>query len=451
MSSQLLRKLGALDLVLITIGATIGSGIFRTPATVAADAHAPILILGCWIAGGALALVGAFIFAELASRRPLSGGLYAYIRDAYHPIVSFTYGWTLMLLSEVGGVAASAVLFAGYLAPLTGLHFDTRAVAVTTLGVVAVINILGVRQGATWQNTIVVLKMSAVAGLIVAGFVAHPVPNAAAMLPDFTSTTSLLGALGVAMLPVLFSYNGFQGASFITGETIDPQRTIPRGLVFGVFTIVAIYVLVNIGALRTLGPAGLAASIAPADDVMRAAFGDIGARIIAFAIALSTLGFVSTRTLVAPRIYFQMAEDGHFFKQVAWVNPITRTPAVAIALQALFASIVAIWLPFNRIIEVVTGPEWLWVAIAASTIFFYRARSKNEVQPLSRIPGHPVTTLIFLAVLFAIFVAVVIAQPRDALISAIVIATGPLFFLVWRRLKNRDDRKHDGSTTDQFV
>ena len=449
--SSLLRRLGVVDLVLITIGATIGSGIFRTPATVAAGAHAPGLIIGCWVVGGGLALIGAFIFAELASRRPLSGGLYAYIRDAYHPIASFTYGWTLMLFSEVGGVAASAVLFAGYLAPLTGLHVDPRLVAVTTLVLVAIINILGVRQGATWQNTIVVLKMSAIAGLIVAGFVARPGAAASMALPGFTSTMSLFGALGLAMLPVLFSYNGFQGASFITGETVDPQRTIPRGLIFGVLAIVAIYVLVNIGALRTLGPAGLAASTAPADDVMRAAFGDIGARIIAFAIALSTLGFMSTRMLVAPRIYFQMADDGYFFKSVAWVNPSTRTPAVAIALQALFGSVIAISGTFNQIITWITAPEWLWVAIAASTIFVYRARDKAEPPPLSRVPGHPVTTLLFLAVLLTIFIAEVSAKPRDALIGACVIASGPIFFLLWRWFQNRNDGQNDRGTADQHV
>lgn len=437
--SSLLRRLGPFDLVLITIGAVIGSGIFRNPAVVAARAHEPALILGCWIGGGAIAMIGAFVFAELAARRPLGGGLYAYLREAFHPAVAFTYGWTLMLVADVGGTAAAAVLFAAYFEPLTGMHIDPRIVAVAALAAVTAINTLGVRQGTTWQNAIVVLKVGAIGSLIVAGFIAHPGAGAAATLPSFSSTTGLLGAIGVAMLPILFAYNGFQGSSYVTSETIDPERTIPRGLILGVGAIIAIYVLVNIGALRVLGPAGLAASTTPAADVMQAAFGSVGGHMIAIAIALSTLGFMSTRLLVAPRVYFQMAADGYFFKQVAWISPRTHAPVVAIAIQGVVAAIIAISGTYGQIVNWIVAPEWAFVAVAAAAVFVFRARDKDKPAPSSRIPGHPWTTSIFIAVLVAIFIAELAIYPLDTLYGAIVIASGVAFFFTWRRFQNRHD------------
>jgi basic amino acid/polyamine antiporter, APA family len=436
--SSLLRKLGAVDLVLITIGAVIGSGIFRNPAAVAARAHQPPLILGCWIAGGVLAMIGAFVFAELAARRPLGGGQYAYLREAYHPAVGFMYGWTLMVISDTGGTAASAVLFAGYFEPLTGLHLNPQGVGVVTIAVITLINLLGVRQGATWQNILVGLKVTAIGALIVAGFVAHPIATVTAALPGFTSTPSLLAALGVAMLPVLFSYNGFQGASFVAAETIDPARTIPRGVVLGVATIITVYLLVNIGALRVLGAAGLAATSAPASDVMQAAFGSNGAHLIAIAIALSTLGFISTRILIAPRIYFQMAQDGYFFKQVATVSARTKVPTIAILLQGLFAIIIVVAATGNyeHIVNWVVAPEWAFIALAAGAVFIFRARDKGGPEPLSRVPGHPFTTGIFLATLIGVFVAEIVTYPLDALVGGTVMASGIVFFFGWRRFQN---------------
>jgi APA family basic amino acid/polyamine antiporter len=437
--SSLLRRLGVVDLALITVGAVIGSGIFKVPAVVAARAHAPELILGCWVGGGIIAMIGAFVFAELAARRPLGGGQYAYLREAYHPAVAFTFGWTLMLASDVGGAAASAVLFGTYFEPLTGWHVSPSLVAVAALAAITALNMLGVRQGTTWQNILVVLKVTAIGALVVAGFVAHPTGGSAAALPGFASTTGLLGAIGVAMLPILFAYNGFQGASYVSGETIEPERTIPRGLIAGVAGIIAIYLLVNVGALRVMGATGLAASTTPATDVMQAAFGAFGVRLIAIAIALSTLGFMSTRLLVAPRIYFQMAEDGYFFKQIAWIHPRTHVPIFAIALEGFFAIALALMGTYAQIVNWVTAPEWLFVALAAGAIFIFRSRDKDTPPPLSRVPGHPWTTGVLIAVLLSIFIAELCIYPRDTLFGAIVIAAGLVFFFTWRRFQNRND------------
>jgi len=431
--SLLQRRLNVFDLTLITIGSIIGSGIFRNPAVVANRAHSPALAIGCWVAGGAVALIGAFVFAELAERRPLSGGIYAYLRDAYHPAVAFVFGWTLLLIADTGGTAAAAVLFSGYLTPMTGATFDTRIVAVVTLAVLAGINALGVRQGGTWQNSLVILKVVAIAGLIAAGLFAHPAAGASATLPGFDSTGTALGAFGLAMLPVLFAYNGFQGATYVTGETLAPERTIPRGLILGVLAVIAIYVLVNIGCLRVLGPAGLAATKVPASDVMQALVGPIGARLIAIAIALSTLGFMSTRMLVTPRIYFQMAADGTFFKQLAWIDPKTHVPTIAIIIEGLIAAAIAWSGTFDKIVNWVTAPEWIFVVLAAGAVFIFRKRDGDRVKTAFRVPFHPVSTVLLMAVLLAIFVTEAILVPFDTLYGTLVIVAGVVFYFLWRR------------------
>ncbi|HTZ56422.1 MAG TPA: amino acid permease [Candidatus Acidoferrum sp.] len=431
--SVLQRRLNVFDLTLITIGSIIGSGIFRNPAVVANRAHLPWLAIGAWIVGGLLALIGAFVFAELAERRPVSGGIYAYLRDAYHPVVAFVFGWTLLLIADTGGTAAAAVLFSGYLTPLTGMAFDPRIVAVITLAILVAINCLGVRQGGTWQNTLVILKVAAIAGLIVAGLLAHPAAGAGATLSGFASTGTLLGAFGLAMLPVLFAYNGFQGATYITGETVEPERTIPRGLILGVLAVIAIYVLVNIGCLRVLGPAGLAATKVPASDVMQALMGPVGARLIAIAIALSTLGFMSTRMLVTPRVYFQMAADGTFFKQLAWINPKTHVPTIAIIAEGLVAAVIAISGTYDKIVNWITAPEWIFVVLAAGAIFIFRKRDRDKVQPRFRVPFHPISTILLMVVLLAIFFTEVILVPLDTLYGTLVIVAGIVFFYAWKR------------------
>jgi APA family basic amino acid/polyamine antiporter len=431
--SSLRRRLNAFDLTLITIGGIIGSGIFRNPSIVAARAHLPWLILACWVAGGLIALIGAFVFAELAARHPADGGIYAYLRDAYHPAIAFVFGWTLLLISDTGGTAASAVLFSNYLTPLTGIQFDPHVVAVVTLAVLVAINCLGVRQGGTWQNALVVLKVGALAGLILAGLFAHPVAASAAVLPSFASPATLLGAFAVAMLPVLFAYNGFQGTSYVTGESLEPQRSIPRGLVYGVGAVIVIYVLVSFGCLRVLGTAGLAATKTPAADVMQAAIGPAGARLIAVAIALSTLGFMSTRMLVTPRIYFQMAADGLFFKGLAWINPRTHVPTFAIVIEGVIAGAIALTGTFEQIVNWVVAPEWVFVILAAGAVFVFRKRDGDRAIAGARVPFHPWSTLLLMAVLLAIFVAEFAIYPLDTLYGTLVIAAGFVFFFGWKR------------------
>lgn len=436
MTPQLLRRLNAFDLALITVGLVIGSGIFRTPAVVAQRVHLPALVLGCWLAGGVIGLIGAFIFAELAARRPLNGGLYGYLKDAYHPVVGFVFGWTSMLIVASGSAAAAAVLFAGYLEPLIGMTVDTRFVAAGTLIVLACINLLGVRQGSNWQNAMGILKVGALAALIVVCVTAHPVAHPAAP-PVLAGQVGVLGAFGVAMLPVLFSYNGFQNATLVTAETIEPQRTIPRALLAGMIAVVALYVTANFGYLHVLGPTALAASTVPAAAAMDAVVGAIGEKLIAVAIALSTLGYLSTVMLVHPRVYYQMAADGMFFRTLAWVSPSRRVPVVAILVLAVAASAIAISGSYEQIVNWVVLPQWLFSGLAAISLFVFRRRDAAKPAPFVRVPGHPYTTGLFIVALVGIFVSEILVYPRDTMYGIAVVVSGAIVFAAWQRWARR--------------
>ncbi|MBV8284276.1 MAG: amino acid permease [Candidatus Eremiobacteraeota bacterium] len=446
MTPQLQRRLNAFDLVLVTISAVIGSGIFRTPAIVAQRAHLPALVLGCWIAGGAIALTGAFVFAELATRRPLGGGIYGYLKDAFHPIVGFSFAWTLMLVSGTGANAAAAVLFAEYLAPLTGISLNPGWVATGTLFCLAGINILGVRQGGNWQIAVVGLKIAAIAVLIVVCLAA---PSHAVSTYAFAPFGSggVAGAIGVAMLPVLFSYQGFQGATYVTAEAIAPERTIPRAMILGMTGILVIYILANASYVHVLGVAGLAASTVPAAAAMQAAIGPFGEKFIALAIALSTLGYLSTCMLAHPRIYYHMAADGLFFRWIAWVSPKTRVPVAAILVQATVASAIALSGSYERIVNWVVGPQWLFIALAASALFVFRRRDADRPEPFARVPGHPYTTALFIAVVAAILFAEIAIYPRDVLYGAVVLATGVVTFYAWRHLAPRSPTSNGDSSS----
>jgi basic amino acid/polyamine antiporter, APA family len=433
-AAQPSRRLTTFDLTLITISSIIGSGIFRTPSVVAARAHLAPIIVGCWLAGGVIALIGAFVFAELAARRPLAGGLYAYLRDAYHPMIGFLFGWTLLLLSGSGANAAAAVLFAGYLDSLTGLLLDPRVVVVVTFAVLATINILGVRQGSNWQNLVAVLKIGALAVIIIICFAGHPHALPHAAYPPFNQADAMIGAIAVAMLPVLFSYSGFQWAGLITAETMHPERTIPKALVIGVSVVVVIYLLANIGYLRILGASQLSATATPASDAIHAVIGDLGSRFIALAIALSTLGYLSACMLTFPRVYYQMAADGLFFKHIGGLSRTSNAPAAAILLQALLASIIAVSGTYAQIINWVVFPQWLFIFLAAGAVFIFRRRDKGLSRPPAMVPGHPITTALFIAVLLAIFVAEFLIYPNDTRYGILVLVAGTAAYYVWQRI-----------------
>ncbi len=429
----LARRLGLFDATMLVMGGIVGSGIFINPYVVAQQVHTPTLILGAWVVGGVIALAGAFIYAELAQRLPQVGGQYAYLREAYHPLFGFLYGWTLLLVIQTGGMAAVTVTFARYFLELTGWHLSEAGIAVVALGILTILNCLGVKTGSTVQSALMVMKIAAIAFLVGSGFLfvrsaqLHWIP-----ISNKPASLGLFSEFGAAMVPVLFAYGGWQTTPFVAGELRDPRRDLPRGLLLGVIGVIALYTSVSLVCLRALGPEQLALTRTPASAVMRAALGNIGSTIIACGIAISTLGFLSQGILTAPRVYFAMAEDGAFFRSVARVHPTTRVPVLAIVLQSVWTMVIMLTGRYEQILNYVVSMDWVFFGLSAGCLFVFRRRQVGEAD--FTMPGHPWSTAIFCIVCALVVVNTVARYPSNTLIGVGILLSGiPLFFL-WRHI-----------------
>lgn len=427
----LARRLTLFDATMIVMGGIVGAGIFMNPAVVAQEVTTTTAALGAWMVGGIFALVGAFIYAELAARRPAVGGQYAYLREAFHPLVAFLYAWTLLLVSQSGGMAAVAMTFARYFRDLSGMPFGDGAIAVSALAALTIVNCLGVRAGSNLQSLFMVLKIGAIAMLVAAGFSGFG--GFGFVNVDGFGGVAGFSGFGAALVPVLFAYGGWQTSSFVAGELKEPQRDLPRGLLIGVSGVVVLYLLVNYVCIRALGMGGLAATTTPASDVMRAALGERGATLIAAGIAVSTIGFLSQNLLTGPRVYFAMAADGTFFRSVATVHPRTRVPVVAIVLQGTIASLLALSGSYERILGFVVAIDWVFFGLTALALVVLRQRDgRAGDSPGFRVPGHPFTTLAFVAGAWLVVANTVYRFPSNALAGLGLLVAGVPVYLYWQ-------------------
>jgi APA family basic amino acid/polyamine antiporter len=435
----LARRIGAFDATMIVMGGIIGSGIFANPREVARELPWPPLMLAAWGTGGVLALLGAFVYAELAARRPGVGGQYAYLRDAFHPLAAFLYGWVLLLVVQTGGMAATALIFARYTGRVIGMEAPEWVLGMAPLAVLTVINALGVALGTRVQSILMVLKIGAILALISCGLLLVPTAAsaAAADVPPPHHGLALLFAFGAAMAPVLFAYGGWQTSSFIAGELRDPQRDLPRALLFGVGGVIVLYLGVNWVCVRALGGPGLAETLAPASAVMQLALGPRGARLIEVGIAVSTLGFLSQSMLTAPRVYYAMAEDGVFFRGVGRIHPRTRVPVVAIALQGVFAMLLTAWGQYRQILDYMIAVDFVFFGLTACCVFVFRRRDDGGTSGGFRTPGHPWTTGLFVAGCWLFVLNLVAQRPRETLVGMAILLTGVPAYAFWRARARR--------------
>ena len=431
----LARRLGPFDATMIVMGGIIGAGIFVNPSVVARSVHTPALVLGAWIIGGVIALIGAFVYAELAMLRPHVGGQYAYLRDAYHPIVAFLYGWTLLLVVQTGGMAGSAIIFGRYFAELTGFGIPEQATAAATLAILTIVNCLGVRAGSNVQSALMLTKILAIAMLIGVGFILVSPATGPAATPAGESGGSI--GLAAAMVPVLFAYGGWQTASFVSGEMRDSRRDLPRGLLIGVVAVIVIYLTVTYVCLRALGVNGLAQTTTPASQVMRVALGERGARLIALGIAISTVGFLSQSILTAPRAYYAMALDGVFFRAVGTLNPKSRVPVTAIVLQGVWAAIIALTGKYDQILNYVVSLDALFFGLTGASLLIFRSRERRGLESPPgegvRVPGHPLTTWIFVLACLGLSLNTIVHFPQNAGIGVGILIVGVFVYQLWRK------------------
>lgn len=443
------RRLGLFSGTMVVVGGIIGSGIFLNPAIVAQRTGTAALTLGTWVIGGVIAVLGAFCFAELGARRPRVGGGYAYLREAFGALPAFLYGWALLLVIATGATAAVAVTFARYAGALLALpERATAPLAVAAIAVLSAINYVGVKPGAVTQNVFTVLKLAALGLLILAGLLWVRGPDVGPLLASATGAVGLtagparsltapsgvlevLRVTGVALVPILFAYGGWQQSNFIAEEIVDAERTLPRAIRIGVAVVVAVYVLANAAYLRVLGVEGLAASGAPAADLLERTLGPAGRIAISAGIACSTFGFLNLVILVSPRVYQAMAADGVFVPRLAALHPRFRTPALAIVVQGAWAILLTLSGTYGQLLDYVVFGDWIFFGLTAAALFVYRRRQPGHGG--FRAPGYPLTPLLFVLAATYVVVSSVASNPGNAAVGAGLLLLGVPVFVFWRR------------------
>jgi basic amino acid/polyamine antiporter, APA family len=434
------RALGPFDATMVVIGGIIGSGIFINPSIVAQRLDSPGFVLAAWAAGGAIALAGAFAYAELGAIFPRAGGQYVYLRDGYHPLAGFLYGWALLVLIESGAIAAVAIAFASYALRLAGRPDIAPApLAIAAVVVLSIVNYLGVKPGSRVLNVLVVLKVAALAALI--GFGAFAPAHAgwwtAARETSAPPLTTAV-AFGAALVPILFAYGGWQNANYVAEEIENPRRNLPLSLIAGTSAVVVIYVLVNVVYLRALGLEGLAATTTPASDAAERMFGALGDRFVTAAIAISTFGFLDLAILAPTRVYYAMAADGVFLPALARLHPTYRTPGLAIVLQSTWSCVLALSGTYGQLLNYVVFADWIFFGLTVAAVLVFRRTFPLERRPPDsfRAPGYPVVQIAFAIVAAAVVLSVIWADPSSALRGTLLLAAGiPVYYWFSRRTR----------------
>ncbi len=440
-------RLGTFSGTMLVVGGVIGAGIFLSPAVVAQRVGTASLTLGAWGLGALVAIIGGFVYAELGSRRPLAGGTYIYLRDAWGPLPAFLYGWALFLIMATGAIAAVGMTGASYLATLIGLPAEsTTALAIAIVVVLTLLNVVGIRIGATTGNVLTVLKLGAIGVLVLAALLMSPanageLTGAMASPPPLTPPvggTAIVLAMGAALVPVLFSFGGWQQTNAVAEELVDPARTLPRVLIIGVLVVVATYMLVNVAYLRALGVEGLAASSAPAADTMFVYLGPVGRTLIACGIVASTVGFLSMVILMSARVYQAMAADGLFFHSMATLHPRTRTPVAALLGQGAVTIALLLTGSYGQLLDYVVFADWIFFGSTAAALFVLRARDqKSSIRPAVQTPLHPFSTLLFIAAAIYVVIGSITSNPGNAARGAGLLALGLPVYAYWRRQQRR--------------
>lgn len=434
MNPSLKRTLKLWDLIMIVIGTVIGSGIFIVPAVVLRQTEGSIILaLAVWLVAGALSLLGALTYGELGAMRPEAGGIYVYIREAFGALPAFLYGWTLFFVIASASVATLAVAFASYLNQLVPLtEWASRAIAIAMIIVVMLINIRGTRHSASVQNWTTAAKVGAIVLMSALLFMLGDGmrdTGAITSAPNFSE--NIFAGLGLAMIAVLWAYEGWQYLTFSAGETLDPQRTFARGLAVGTIALVLIYVMANVAYMSALGIERAMQSERIAAEAVSMVMGPLAGKMIAAAILISMFSAANGITLTASRVFYAMARDGVFFQKLAEVHPRFGTPAAAIVSSLLIAIVFTATGTFEQLLTYVVFTGWIFYALGAASIFVYR-RKFPEAARSFRVPGYPFTPMLFVLSALAIVVNTIASQPSRAAVGIAVVLVGTPVFYFWR-------------------
>ncbi|HEY7511008.1 MAG TPA: amino acid permease [Vicinamibacteria bacterium] len=446
---QLVRRLGAWDGALITIGSVLGTGIFITTGDMARVLPSPALILLAWVLGGLVTLAGALTLAELGAMFPRAGGQYQYLKEAYGPLWGFLFGWTCFFVIMTGGIATLAVGFGEYLGSFLPF-FSTRNLLLATpvgpwtwtvsggqvAGALAIVfltavNYLGLREGTFVQNAVTVVKIGSIVALAVLGLlVPAPVADPFAAAP--LASGGLLGAFGVAMIAVIWSYDGWYGFAFLAGEVKRPERNVPLGLITGTAAITVLYLLTNLVYVRALPVQAMAETGRIGEAAAVVLFGPAAARLVSLAVVISTFGCISATVLYAARGYLPMAQDGLFFRSLSRIHPRYRTPAACLIAQGAWAAALTFTGTYEQLYTYVVFALFLFHALTGAAVIVLRRTRPDAPRPY-RTWGYPAVPLLFVLAAAALLVNTLVEKPLESLLGLFLVALGIPAYLWWRR------------------
>jgi amino acid transporter len=439
-TAQLERRLGFWSAIGIVIGVTIGSGIFRTPAVIAERVPDPMLMLAVWMLGGAISLCGALSVAELAAALPQTGGWYIYLRESWGRLAGFLFGWAELVLIRASATGAISTVFSEYL--MRSLGYDPSAhgtmtdyVAAVTIAGAAIVNIRGVRLGAAIAGVSTAAKFSALALLVVLS--AALGGRAGASTAHFTAAGAVdAGLFGLALISVLWAYDGFADLSFAAGEVTTPGRTLPRAIVVGTVAIVAVYLAANAAYLYVSPIEAVAMSPLIAADTMQAVFGPLGVALVSVVVTISTFGALMSIMLTAPRVFFAMADDGLFFRRVAAVHPRYGTPHVAIGLAAALGVAFVLTRTFEQLADTFVLSIWPFYGLAIAGLYRLRRTRPTLPRPY-RVPGYPVLPGIFVAAVAYLVGNALLSDPLWTGVTFLIILAGvPVYYVAFGSMRS---------------
>ena len=439
--TALVRTLRQSDLLLLFIGSVIGSGIFLTPGLILRQLNGSVgFSLLVWVVGGVLSLLGALTYAELSATNPEAGGLYCFIRDGFGRMAAFLYGWSLFLVIASGTIAALARAFTRYLAEIIPLSATgATIVSVLMIAVVTAVNVWGTRKSSDLQNWTTLIKTLLI--VVLSGFLlslGHHGGELASAMGTTQGGSALLSSFGLAMIAVLWAYEGWQFGTYSAGEVVDPQKSFPRAFLLGSLILVGLYLIANVAYLVALGPVASTASDAIAATAATAVLGPWAGKVIALAILISTFSSTNSVILTAPRVFYAMANDNLFFKSLAEVHPRFRTPAAAIIALGIWSAVLACAGKFAELIGGVIFIGWIFYGLGAAAIFPLRRASQGQPIPY-RVPGYPFTPFIFVLAAAAIVGnAIYLAfrdpvQFRNLAVAIVLFLLGLPAYYFWRR------------------
>jgi APA family basic amino acid/polyamine antiporter len=447
---DLVRSLGAWDAVSIVVGTVIGSGIFLVPSTMADAVGSPAMVLLVFVFGGLLSLAGALTYAELGAAMPHAGGEYVYLREAYGPLWGFLYGWTQFWVAKSGSVATLATAFFYYLAnfwpalesPLwtTNLPLGKGGTPlvispgqILAMGLIlglAWVNYFGVKVGGRVQTAVTALKIGLI--LAIVGAAALIGGGSAANLATTARHTGGISAFFVALVAALWAYDGWNNLNMASGEVENPGKNIPRALIFGVLTVMSIYLATNVAYFYVLPAQAVADSNRVASDVAKAFLGPAGGDAVALAAMISIFAALNGSILSGARVPYAMARDGYFFAALGSVHPQHRSPHVSILALSVWAALLVLSGSYEQLFTYVIFSSWILYGMAAATVFVLRRKRPDLPRP-HRAIGYPVVPVFFVAGATFLVVMTLKDSPRESLMGLGLIALGIPFYAIWRK------------------